>query len=456
MKLTFIADTHHYSKSLGVTGKAYELRSGSDQKCLGETSEIIDSAFEQIADSDTDAVFILGDVTNDGEMVSHLEFREKLYRLQERKDVYIITATHDWCSDQNPRRYDGDNTYHDVEVMSSQDLPEFYRDFGPRQAIASFITDIGTICYTVALSDRVRVLCLNDDKNEDGHAGFTPECWQWIERQISQAREDGALIIGIEHHLIMSHSSPLICVGSVCVANREMVASRLADAGLRYMLVGHSHIQATDRYTSPAGNTITEINVGSLCGYPSPIVNVVTNDDGTLTYRVDHLEQIRFSDRTVDAQQYLRHHSSQLVNRLLESENADQFQERLSALQINISGAKAVYYVVKPILNWLNTALVGDAYRLLRTLGLANGIRKSELKNLYYKSLREMVNEVMLGLFDGARTTYTTDDVYYRLVMAVFTIPQKLLGDKKECLQLIELADYILTGGDIDNQAATI
>lgn len=53
MKITFIADTHHYSKTLGTTGKAYELRSGSDQKCLGETSEISDSAFEQIANSDT-------------------------------------------------------------------------------------------------------------------------------------------------------------------------------------------------------------------------------------------------------------------------------------------------------------------------------------------------------------------------------------------------------------------
>ena len=75
MKITFIADTHHYSKTLGTTGKAYELRSGSDQKCLGETGEIIDSAFAQIAKSDTDAVFILGDVSNDGEMVSHFEFR---------------------------------------------------------------------------------------------------------------------------------------------------------------------------------------------------------------------------------------------------------------------------------------------------------------------------------------------------------------------------------------------
>ena len=116
-KLTFIADTHHYSKTLGITGRQYFLRAGSDQKCLVETDEIIDAAFEKIAASDTDAVMIAGDVTNNGEMVSHLEFREKLYKLKGKKRVYLITATHDWCCDGNPRRFNGNRVTHDVEVM---------------------------------------------------------------------------------------------------------------------------------------------------------------------------------------------------------------------------------------------------------------------------------------------------------------------------------------------------
>ena len=51
MKITFIADLHHYSEALGTSGRAYELRSGSDQKCLAETGAIIDSAFTKIGDS---------------------------------------------------------------------------------------------------------------------------------------------------------------------------------------------------------------------------------------------------------------------------------------------------------------------------------------------------------------------------------------------------------------------
>ena len=144
LKLTFIADTHHYSKTLGTDGRQYELRSGSDQKCLAETGAIIDAAFEQIANSDTDFVLIAGDVTNDGEMVSHREFRDKLYKLSERKKVYLITATHDWCNDLNPRRYAGDGVYNDVSTMAAKELPVFYEDFGPKDAISKFITHIGT------------------------------------------------------------------------------------------------------------------------------------------------------------------------------------------------------------------------------------------------------------------------------------------------------------------------
>ena len=42
-KLAVISDLHLYSKKLGVAGRAYELRSGSDQKALGESEEVIDS-----------------------------------------------------------------------------------------------------------------------------------------------------------------------------------------------------------------------------------------------------------------------------------------------------------------------------------------------------------------------------------------------------------------------------
>ena len=92
-KFTFLADLHYYSKTLGTSGRAYELRSGSDQKCLAESGAIIDAAFDHLARSDTQAVLLAGDLTNDGEMVCHRELREKLYALAPTPTTGAVTAT---------------------------------------------------------------------------------------------------------------------------------------------------------------------------------------------------------------------------------------------------------------------------------------------------------------------------------------------------------------------------
>ena len=125
-KFTFLADLHYYSKTLGTSGRAYELRSGSDQKCLAESGAIIDAAFDHLARSDTRAVLLAGDLTNDGEMVCHRELREKLYALAEEKPVYLITNTHDWCCDGNPRRFTGARVTHDVPTMPHTGIHDFY------------------------------------------------------------------------------------------------------------------------------------------------------------------------------------------------------------------------------------------------------------------------------------------------------------------------------------------
>ncbi|MBQ4266999.1 MAG: metallophosphoesterase, partial [Clostridia bacterium] len=196
MKLTFIADLHHYSETLGTSGRAYDLRSGSDQKCLAETGAIIDSAFKKIAENDTEAVIILGDITNNGEIVSHEEIREKLYELKKKKPVYVITATHDWCCDKNPRRFEGASTFHDVPVMKPENLRDFYKDFGPEEAHSEFFTHLGTSTYTVDIGDKVRLFCFNDDQNGKGKSGYKEDHLQWIESEIKKARKEGKIVLG--------------------------------------------------------------------------------------------------------------------------------------------------------------------------------------------------------------------------------------------------------------------
>lgn len=451
-KLTFIADTHHYSKTLGTKGRQYELRSGSDQKCLAETGEIIDSAFDYISKSDTDAVLIAGDVTNDGEKVSHLEFREKLKALAKSKKVYVITATHDWCCDENPRRYDGDKVFHDVEVMKSSELRDFYFDFGPKDALSEYITHIGTCSYVVQISENVRILALNDDKNQNGHAGFTEEHFCWIEEQIKKAQQDGCLIIGMEHHLLMPHVTPLITGGSTCVENREYVASRLADAGLKYMFVGHSHIQSTSSFKTRKGNVITEVNVGSLVGYPAPIVEVTVNDDLTLSYQVKHLKNFTLNGNKVDAQEYLKKHALDLLHRVIDAPDKKELIDRLTALQLDGKKFEKFTPIIFKVLKFIKNADVMAVYKKLKRIGLAKDIDYILAVKYRNKKLLDIIDEIYLSLFDGSTVTYSRDDDYYKLIISVVSIPSKIFKKNNDMKKIIFAVDSILTGGNFNNQ----
>lgn len=451
-KITFIADTHHYSKTLGTKGRQYELRSGSDQKCLAETGEIIDSAFDYISKSDTDAVLIAGDVTNDGEKVSHLEFREKLKALAKSKKVYVITATHDWCCDENPRRYDGDKVFHDVEVMKSSELRDFYFDFGPKDALSEYITHIGTCSYVVQISENVRILALNDDKNQNGHAGFTEEHFCWIEEQIKKAQQDGCLIVGMEHHLLMPHVTPLITGGSTCVENREYVASRLADAGLKYMFVGHSHIQSTSSFKTRKGNVITEVNVGSLVGYPAPIVEVTVNDDLTLSYQVKHLKNFTLNGNKVDAQEYLKKHALDLLHRVIDAPDKKELIDRLTALQLDGKKFEKFTPIIFKVLKFIKNADVMDVYKKLKRIGLAKDIDYILAVKYRNKKLLDIIDEIYLSLFDGSTVTYSRDDDYYKLIISVVSIPSKIFKKNNDMKKIIFAVDSILTGGNFNNQ----
>ena len=451
-KLTFIADTHHYSKILGTKGRQYELRSGSDQKCLAETGEIIDSAFDYISKSDTDAVLIAGDVTNDGEKASHLEFREKLKALAKSKKVYVITATHDWCCDGNPRRFNGSIVFHDVEVMKSSELRDFYFDFGPKDALSEYITHIGTCSYVVQISENVRILALNDDKNQNGHAGFTEEHFCWIEEQIKKAQQDGCLIIGMEHHLLMPHVTPLITGGSTCVENREYVASRLADAGLKYMFVGHSHIQSTSSFKTRKGNVITEVNVGSLVGYPAPIVEVTVNDDLTLSYQVKHLKNFTLNGNKVDAQEYLKKHALDLLHRVIDAPDKKELIDRLTALQLDGKKFEKFTPIIFKVLKFIKNADVMAVYKKLKRIGLAKDIDYILAVKYRNKKLLDIIDEIYLSLFDGSTVTYSRDDDYYKLIISVVSIPSKIFKKNNDMKKLIFAVDSILTGGNFNNQ----
>lgn len=466
---TVLADTHYYDKSLGVTGRAYALRSASDQKCLAETDAIISAAFSEIAESETEAVLLAGDLSNNGERVCHEKMREKLYALQKKKRVFVTTATHDWCCDQNPRRFDGENVYGDVETLSSEQLYDFYADFGVRGARDTFKTHIGTASYLTDLSESVVLLSLIDDKNGNDHAGYTPDHLRWILDTVRRETAAGKTVVAMQHHLLYPHISPILTNGCCC-ENRDELREQLADAGLRFLFVGHSHIQRIDKFVSANGRELYEINVGSLCGYPAPRVEV-TVTDGEVRLQTVCLRQFTYKGKTVDAQRYLEAHAVHLLGGVLTAfahgTKRDSI-EKLQSFGISEHNAKAIcgngYPLLQRAARFLLRARVKDVAALLRRFPGGKAIARADTDAVCNMPLTEIANRIFLSVLSGVPLRKSAPQALCRLLCAVESIPSALLTklhvqDETLCAlakELPQMLTEICTGGTLDNQNLTI
>lgn len=426
LKLAVISDVHYYSETLGNSGRAYEIRSKTDQKCLAESGAILDAALAEIAASDCDALLVAGDMSNDGEIVSHNEFREKLTAFQEKKDAYVIYATHDWCSDGNARAYKGDEVLHGVPTQTPPGLREFYRDFGANRAYDEYVTHLNASSYAVKLPG-VRLIALNDDQNGKGASGYSDEHLEWILRQVRDAKANGEAALVMEHHMVLPNVSPLVNGHGQCIGERERMAKELASAGVDVLIVGHSHFQRTTEYTAKNGNVMTQINVASLSGYPAPIA-WLTFDGNECRVDVTHVESFEYRGKTL-GQEYLRDHSEGVIRNVVKAcagADTEYFVRIMREYGVDADKARKLHPVLRTAAKKLLTVKVGTAAKAVNALTLRQGIDKHTYRRIYNDNLFNHICDIFLCLFDGRR--YDVTDPVFLVALDVANVPSKALA----------------------------
>lgn len=427
-RFAVISDLHYFSPELTDGGRAYELRSGSDQKMLLESGGIIRSVFSKLAQDDSiDSVLISGDITDDGEMSSHFEIKEMLSELSKHKKVYITTATHDWCCDKNARVYFGDREKRTDDTADIQKLRELYDEFGVNNAISVYETELGEVSYVAKLCDGFRIFGLNDDKNGNDHSGYSKEHSDWIVAQMKEAVTAGDRIIAMQHHVVLKHYTDLLTKGGICCSDRETVAENFATNGTELLFVGHSHLQNITEYTAKNGNRMTQINVGALCGWPAPIVKV--NIDGNKTeIHTEFVDKFTFNGReyTSDAIYY---HTRGLIENVVNaaaSGDLDEFIDRCSALGIHSPVLKRLFFVIRRIAAYIKTVKVGKFAKTVNVLTFGRGINRSSALDIKEKEVFELIIEIFLNLFDGGQHRYQKGSSTYTVVTDFVSLPSRI------------------------------
>ena len=460
-----ISDIHYFSPKLTDGKRAYELRSGSDQKCLLESGSIVDAAFEKLKnDKDVDFILIPGDLSDDGEICSHLELTEKLSELNKYKPVYVTTATHDFCCDGNAREYFGDEERPHTDTADVAFLRKNYARFGEERADEKYEIFNGLCSYIAKVSDGVTLFALNDDQSGKNSSGYDDEHFEWIISRMRRAKENGDTVIAMQHHVVVPHFTNLLTKGGICCGERQKVAEKFAESGTDLLFVGHSHWQNITEYEADNGNTMTQINVGSLCGYPAPIFKVCIDGD-KIEMHTEYVESFSYDGKTLGTE-YIKEHTLGLIKNVITPAvkgDKGEFISRLHALGVHSSAIEKLFFLIRKLLAYIDSVNVGKFVKTVNVLTLGKGINKKSAEEIKEMLVINIICDIFLNLFDGGIKKYEMGSPVYNVVSDFISIPSRAVRNigfipvnVKDILDEIHETVCLLMDDGTDNNRKTI
>jgi 3',5'-cyclic AMP phosphodiesterase CpdA len=285
-----LSDIHYYDASLGISGSEFEKYLNSDRKLLRESSEIFEAVIEDIKGKEADFVIISGDLTKDGEMVSHQGVAFHLKKLLDSgKKVFVVPGNHDVANGKSVR-YQDDKTFA-VPNVSKTEFEKIYTPYGYGAAIKR---DPASLSYVTEPVPGLWLLALDSCRWQENKSNykaidsgrFSNETLEWIEQVLIESKEHQKPIIAFMHHGIWEHyPGNKKFYPQYMVDNFEHVAKMLATYNVSLVFTGHFHAQdiTLAKFEGPE-RFIFDIETGSIVTYPCPyrIVNISKGQTATI------------------------------------------------------------------------------------------------------------------------------------------------------------------------------
>ncbi len=292
-KIVVLTDTHVMGPGLLIKdGTAWQNYLAGDRRLEDYSKDLFDLMITKIKDEiRPDLVFITGDITKDGEILSHDYVVGKLAVLKAAGiPVLVIPGNHD-LGTSSAKYYDGDVATN-AEVCSSDAFVNYYHDYG-YDSDSEF--DTNSLSYAREPVDGLVILGIDSGKN----GVLSSSTLSWICEKARSAREKGKQIIALMHHPLIPHFDGVEdFVSTAMVNDYETIRNALADAGVRVVLTGHFHTSdiATDR-NADLTKSIVDVNTGSLISYPCDYrIMTLSQDMNTLNVTTGSVTEITPGD----------------------------------------------------------------------------------------------------------------------------------------------------------------
>ena len=338
------SDLHYIDPSLsqGETFKsAQEL---SDGKLSIYIDKLLDAFIKETVKRDPDIVIINGDLTYNGEKLSHESLAKALAEFKKNDiQALVIPGNHDILN-AHAYDYSHDDAIYYTDYITAQDFREIYKDFGFTNAKSY---DEASLSYLFEAGEDLWLFMLDSNTYEE-NTNFAPssigcireETLTWMSELLDKKAEDTTVLVFMHHPLLNLGGS-----SSYVLENDDEFKEIVDKYRLPLVISGHIHAQNVKEEKSDHV-TFKNLGISSLAVYdhqytelvyhPAKTIDVTTHDLDMETYAQNEgITDPFFKDFRKNAYDYFKKYST---TRLVGSYSGEDISEVLSAKLLDLKG----------------------------------------------------------------------------------------------------------------------
>lgn len=297
-RIVIISDVHLLSPELITPGSAIDRADAGETKMMAMSDNIMTAITDSIIKMEPTVVLLTGDLTNNGERLSHERMAQHLARMKQQGiQPLVIPGNHD-CNNPYARSFDGDRTM-PAATVTREEFAQIYRDFGYGDTSVRDTASLSYCCEpfkgVVILGidsnmDEFNTLTCRGDSADTYHNGgrIKPETLQWVIDRAGEARKQGKQVIAMMHHHLVPHfDQEERLLANYIIKRHDEAARQLLESGIHTIFTGHLHVtDAATAYNSEGTDSIVEIATGSAICYPFAL-RTASIDDKKKTLQVN-------------------------------------------------------------------------------------------------------------------------------------------------------------------------
>lgn len=342
LKIIIASDLHYLDSSLIKEGQLLDdLLNKGDGKMFHRSEALLQTFVKNVIEQAPDLVLITGDLTLNGERISHDSLKTSLEAIEASGSrVFVIPGNHD-INNPSARRY-GENYANNVESVTVKDFRKIYSDFGYKGDES--VQDPNSLSYLIRANQDQWIFMLDSNRNtQKGEnvrdiSGYIPDSTlEWMESLLDGY--NGKVTLAM-HHNLYKHA-PMINKGFT-LDNADKLKSFLNKHDINLVLSGHIHIQ------SLINNDIVEIASSALSVSPNQF-GILELNKASFDYKTQYLD-FSLNDNlnfTQESQAYFLQVARYKIMQRLASSNLD-YSDKLKAADI-FARLNHFYFSGKPV-----------------------------------------------------------------------------------------------------------